>query len=88
MARSLGDFLLGFGSELGSEALQQIREDCNTRLEEAASEERIIGIEKATAALCEAKVEDEKIIYLLQKHWDLRPSEVERYLRYEKRSNA
>jgi len=45
------------------------REDNNARLDEAAFAERVTGIEKATAALKEAKVEDEKIIYLLQKYW-------------------
>lgn len=63
MARSIRDSLSGFGSEL----LERIREDSNAWLDEAAFEERVIGIEKATAALKEAKVEDEKIIYLLQK---------------------
>ena len=71
MARSIRNSFSGFGSEL----LERIRENCNARLDDAAFEERIIGIEKATAALREAEVEDEKIIYLLQKHWDLRLSE-------------
>ncbi|MFC4389048.1 hypothetical protein ACFOZ1_14690 [Gracilibacillus marinus] len=56
-------------SEFGKELLGRIRETSNARLEEAAFEERVIGIEKATAALVEATVEDEKIIYLLQKYW-------------------
>lgn len=59
MARSIRDSLSGFGSEL----LERIRENNNARIDEAAFEERVIGIEKATAALCEAEVEDEKIIY-------------------------
>lgn len=80
MARSIKDSLSGFGSEL----LERIRENNNTRLDEAAFEERIIGIEKATAALREAKVEDEKIGYLLQKYWDLRLSEVKEILQQER----
>lgn len=76
MARSIRDSFLGFGSEL----LESIRENANTRLDEAAFEEKIIGIEKAAAALNEAGVEDEKIIYLLQKYWDLRRSEANEFL--------
>ena len=79
MARSIRDSLSGFGSEL----LERIREDSNARLDEADFEERVIGIEKATAALKEAKVEDEKIIYLLQKYWDLRLSEANDFLSQE-----
>jgi hypothetical protein len=74
--RSIKDSLSGFGSEL----LERIREDSNARLDEAAFEERVIVIEKATAALKEAKVEDEKIIYLLQKYWDLRLGEAKEFL--------
>ncbi len=51
------------------------KRDNNARLDETAFEERVTGIEKATVALKEAKVKDEKIIYLLQKYWDLRLSE-------------
>lgn len=80
MARSIKDSLSGFGSEL----LERIRENNNTRLDEAAFEERIIGIEKAIAALREAEVEDEKIGYLLQKYWDLRLSEVKEILQQER----
>lgn len=82
MARSVKDSLSGFGSEL----LERIRENNNTRLDEAAFEERIIGIEKAIAALREAEVEDEKIGYLLQKYWDLRLSEVKELLQQERYS--
>lgn len=76
MARSIRDSFSGFGSEL----LESIREHANARLDEAAFEEKIIGIEKATTALSEAEVEDEKIIYLLQKYWDLRRSEANEFL--------
>lgn len=76
MARSIRDSFSGFGSEL----LESIRENANARLDEAAFEEKIIGIEKAAAALNEAGVEDEKIIYLLQKYWDLRRSEANEFL--------
>ena len=45
--------------------MESIRENNNIKLDESAFEERVIGIEKAFLALHEAKVEDEKIIYLL-----------------------
>lgn len=76
MTCSIRDSFSGFGSEL----LESIRENANTKLDEVAFEEMIIGIEKATAALYEAEIEDEKIIYLLQKHWDLRRSEANEFL--------
>lgn len=57
-----------------------MRERGKERLDEAYFEAEILGIEKATAALCEAGVDDEKIIQLLQKYWDLRLSEAEEYL--------
>jgi hypothetical protein len=58
MARSLRDSFSGFGSEL----LERIREDHYARLDDAAFEERVIGINKTILALREAEVEDEKII--------------------------
>jgi hypothetical protein len=79
MVRSISDSLSGFGSEM----LERIREDNIARLDEVAFEERIIGIEKSTAALHEAGVEDEKIINLLQKYWDLRLSEAKEFLRLQ-----
>ena len=80
MARSFIDSL----SEFGSELLERIREDNNAKLDEAAFEERVIGIEKTIAALCEAEVGEEKIIYLMQKYWDLRRSEVKELLQLER----
>lgn len=80
MERSNRDGSSGFFSEL----LDSIRENNNARLDEAAIEERVNGIEKATAALCEAEVEDETIIYLLQKYWDLRLSEAKELLHQER----
>ena len=71
MARSFRDSFSGYGWEL----LERIRENSDARLDEAALEERVIGIEKAAAALREAEVNNEKIIFLLQKYWDLRLSE-------------
>ena len=61
----------GFGWEL----LDSIRADANERISDAEFEERIVGIKKATAAMLEAGVDEETIIKMLQKHWDLRLSE-------------
>ena len=66
----------GFGWEL----LDGIRAKANERISDAEFEERIIGIEKATAAMLEAEVDEETIIKMLQKYWDLRLSEATAFL--------
>lgn len=66
----------GFGWEL----LDGIRAKANERISDAEFEERIIGIEKATAAMLEAEVDEETIIKMLQKHWDLRLSEATAFI--------
>lgn len=48
--------------------------------EQAAYEEMIISIEKATLAMCEVGVQDNMIIAMLQKYWDLRLSEAREFL--------
>ena len=80
MGRSIRDAFVGFGGEL----LEGIRERNYARIDEAVFKESVVGIEKATAALFEAEVEDQKIIYLLQKYWDLRLSEAKEFLQQEK----
>ena len=76
MSRSFIDSLSGFGFEL----LEGIREQHYIRLDDTAFEERVIGMKNATMALCEVKIEDDKIIHLLQKYWDLRRSEASELL--------
>ncbi len=71
MKKTIAETLSGFGYEV----LDRIREDHFSRLDEAAFQESVVGIEKATSALYEARIEEERIIQLLQKYWDLRPSE-------------
>lgn len=71
-------------STLGTEMVERLRADYSTRLDDVAFEERLMGIESATAALYEAKVKDDKIIALLQKYWDLRLSEATELLENEK----
>ncbi len=80
MERSIRKSLSRFGGEL----LESIREHNNIKLDEAAFEEKVIGIEKAILALHEAEVDDEKVIYLLQKYWDLRLSEAKGFLLQER----
>ena len=66
----------GFGREL----LDVIRAKANERVRDAVFEERINGIEKATTAMIEADVDEEVIIKMLQKHWDLRLSEATAFI--------
>ncbi len=60
--------------------LDGIRGKANERISDAEFEERIVGIEKATISMIEAGVNDDTIIAMLQKHWDLRLSEAEVFL--------
>ena len=48
--------------------------------ERAVYDEKVICIEKATLAMCEAKVQDKIIIAMLQKYWDLRLTEAKEFL--------
>ncbi len=60
---------------LGGEILESIRNSHREIIDDAVFEERIFGIENATAAMIEAGIEDRIIIQMLQKYWDLRLSE-------------
>lgn len=66
--------------DFGYELLDDIRGKANERIGDAEFEERIVGIEKATISMIEAGVNDDTIIAMLQKHWDLRLSEAEVFL--------
>lgn len=76
MSKTIREAFDGFGWEL----LEGIRAKANERINDAAFEERIIGIEKATSAMIEAGVDEETIIKMLQKHWDLRLSEATAFI--------
>ena len=76
LSKTFRDASDGFGWEL----LDGIRVKANERISDAEFEERIIGIEKATAAMLEAEVDEETIIKMLQKHWDLRLSEATAFI--------
>lgn len=64
--------------------MERIRVDYQERLDDAAFEERIIGIENAISAMLELGVEDESIIQMLQKYLDLRLSEVSKFIDRQK----
>lgn len=74
--------------DLGGELLETIREDMQSRLDDAAFHERIIGIRNATGAMIEAGVEDEIIIQMLQKYWDLRLSEAKSFVKRQHEFNV
>lgn len=76
MSNTFREAFRGFGWEL----LDGIREKANERISDAEFEERIIGIGKATIAMVEAGANDDTIIAMLQKHWDLRLSEAKAFL--------
>lgn len=71
-------------SEIGYAALDSARDAVNEHESDAVYNEKIAGIEKATAAMVEAKVKDDKIIEMLQKYWDLRLSEARKFLHIKK----
>jgi len=65
IVRSLKDSFSGFGTEL----LGYFKESHNSRLDDAAFEERVIGINKAIAVICEANVQNEEITRVMQNIW-------------------
>lgn len=82
MVNEIKNAFSGFVREL----LDRIRAENNERLDDAAFEERVIGIENATAALMESGVEYKQIIKMLQKYWDLRLSEAEEFVDRQKKT--
>lgn len=73
----------GFGWEL----LDKIRQTSDGRISDAEFEERIVGIENATISMIEVGVDEEQIVKMLQKHWDLRLSEAKEFIDSCKTSN-
>ena len=80
MPNSIRNAFSGFGTEI----LEQLRENTQVSLDDAAFEERCIGIEKATSAMFEAGVSEEVTIQLLQKYWDLKLSEAKMFVEHRK----
>ena len=82
MVNEFRNVFLRFGREL----LDDIRASAKGRLDDAALEERVIGIGNTTAAMMESGVEDDKIIQMLQKYWNLRLSEAKEFVVRQKRT--
>jgi len=76
MSNKIKDAFNGFGWDL----LDDLREKASERLSDVAFEERIVGIEKATCAMIETGIDDEMIVKMLQKYWDLRLSEAKEFI--------
>ena len=78
--------------EFGRELLDGIRQSQQDRLDDAtydaANEEYIEGIRRATAAMVELGIKDERITSMLIKHWNLRPSEATEFLEERKAINT
>lgn len=80
MANKFRNTFSGFGQEL----LDGVRASFQSHLDEAAFEERVMGIENATSAMLELNIEENKIIEMLQKYWDLRLSEAKMFIEHHK----
>ena len=65
---------------LGSEVLDGIRTAVDQRMEDAVFEERIWGINNAALALLESGVDEQQVIAMLQRYWDLRLSEAKSFV--------
>lgn len=64
-----------------SELLERIRQNNEEQVDDMVWRVELLSIQKATSALLEAAVADDKIVSLLQKYWDLRRSEAETMLK-------
>lgn len=84
MSQTFKEAFDGFGWEL----FDSIRAKANERINDAAFEERIVGIEKATISMLEAGVDEEAVIKMLQKHWDLRLSEANAFIENTKQVHS
>lgn len=63
------------------EIVQRIREDIDYNINEACERERDCNIVSTTMAMKELNIQDKDIIMALQKHFDLRISEAEGYIK-------
>ena len=80
MSNEFRNAFSGFRQEL----LDGVRASVQSRSDDAAFEERVIGIENATSAMLELNVKEDKIIQMLQKYWDLRLSEAKMLIERQK----
>ncbi|WP_261127547.1 cell division protein MraZ [Streptococcus mitis] len=66
---------------------ERIIADQQAKLDDVAYSERLNNIGKAATALLEAGIDKERTKTLLQKHWDLRPSEAQDFIDFVYRYN-
>ncbi len=74
MSSSMGRELLGAVWDGSQEAIQKLIDTESSRIQ-------TMDITRAAAALLDADIKEETIERLLCKYWDLRPSEVHRFIR-------
>lgn len=67
-----------------SEITEIVRQVVELREQEVIEDMQSISVIHASDALLEGELSDEKIIFLLQKHYDLRRSEAEKALQQAK----
>ncbi len=60
---------------LSGEILERIRNSNREIIDDAVFEEKILEINSSTVSMIEVNIENEIIIQMLQKYWDLRISE-------------
>ena len=68
----------------GEFLMRTVRDTVTQHEENAVYEERIMGLHRMTAALYEARVDDNEIIRLIQKYYEISFSDAEEVLRNEK----
>ena len=71
-----------------SKIIEIVMQAINNYEEEIIKHNQVVSVIHASDALLEAKLSDEKIIALLQKHYDLRRSEAEKALQQAKNRTA
>jgi len=65
---------------------ERMRADRQLLVDDAVNTERQNCISISAKMLLEAEVDEEKIVLLLQKYWDLRLSEVRNYINFVKQA--
>lgn len=84
----LKNILISESKNCPSEILKTVRQVIESHESEVIENCRVISVMHGSDALLEAKLPDEKIIMLLQKHYDLRRSEAEKVLQQAKNRAA
>ncbi len=72
-------------SNLGPEIRDRLRANYQQHIDEATEDEFFVGIDRAVCAMLEANVDDNKIIDLLIKYWDIKPSDAKYYFEFSKK---